>query len=168
MSTAAASPIPPGMHTVTPHLCCRDCSGAIDFYVKAFGAESFGRLSSPDGRIMHAMIRIGDSHVFLFDEMPEHGALGPRALKGTPVFLHLYVVDVDAAHARAVAAGCTPVMPLADMFWGDRYGQVEDPYGHRWSLATHKQDLTPDEMAEAMRRAMPAGSADSTSTKRAP
>ena len=140
-------PIPPGMHALTPHIVCRGAAAAIDFYVKAFGAVDLARLPGPDGRLVHAMIRIGDSPLFLMDEFTEWGSLGPQSLKGSPVVLHLYVADADATYAQAVAAGAKPVMPLADMFWGDRYGQVEDPFGHRWSIATHLRDATPEELA---------------------
>jgi uncharacterized glyoxalase superfamily protein PhnB len=135
------------MHTLTPHLVCRGAAAAIDFYVKAFGAVDMARLPSPDGRLAHAMLRIGDSPLFLMDEFAEWGSLGPQSLNGNPVVLHLYVADADAAYAQAVAAGAQPVMPLADMFWGDRYGQVEDPFGYRWAIATHIRDVTPEELA---------------------
>ncbi len=143
-------PIPDGFHTLTPHLVCRDAAAAIAYYVKAFGAVEQGRLPGPDGRLMHAMIRIGDSPLMLVDEMPEWGALGPQSLKGSPVTIHLYVEDVDAAVARAVDAGARITMPVADMFWGDRYGQIEDPFGHHWSIATHTRDVSPEKMQAAM------------------
>jgi uncharacterized glyoxalase superfamily protein PhnB len=146
----SVSPIPPGMHSLTPHLVCAGAAAAIDFYVRAFGAVEQGRLPGPDGRLMHAMIRIGDSPLMLVDEMPEMGALGPKALKGSPVTIHLYVKDVDATVAQAVKAGARITMPVADMFWGDRYGQLEDPFGHQWSVATHIRDLTPEQIAAAM------------------
>lgn len=146
--------VPDGMHSVTPHIVCAGAADAIGFYQRAFGAEEVTRLVAPDGRLAHAAIRIGDSTVMLVDEWAECGAMGPKALKGTPVTLHLYVPDADAALARAVAAGATVVMPLADMFWGDRYGQVEDPFGHRWSIATHQRDLTPEQIRDAMAGAM--------------
>lgn len=139
-------PIPEGFHTVTPLLMCAGAADAIEFYKKAFGAIEVGRMPSPDGRIMHASLRIGDSPLMLADECPEYGSLGPLALKGTPVTVHLYVRDVDAMFAQAVAAGAKPIMPPAEMFWGDRYGQVVDPFGHRWSIATHTRDLTPEQM----------------------
>lgn len=143
--------IPEGMHSLTPHLICRGAAEALDFYVRAFGAVELVRLPGPDGRLMHATLRVGDANLMLVDEMPEWGALGPLALGGTPVTLHLYVDDVDASFQRAVAAGATPKMPPADMFWGDRYGQVIDPYGHRWSIATHVRDVPPEQMLEAAR-----------------
>jgi uncharacterized glyoxalase superfamily protein PhnB len=138
-----------------PHLICAGAADAIRFYQAAFGAVELGRLPGPDGRLMHAMLRIGGGHLMLFDEMPEYGALGPKALGGTPVTVHLFVEDVDAVFARAVTLGATPKMPVADMFWGDRYGKLVDPFGHEWSVATHVNDVTPDEMAEAMRAMAP-------------
>jgi uncharacterized glyoxalase superfamily protein PhnB len=149
--SATVQPIPEGMHTVTPHLVCSDAAKAIEFYKKAFGATETARLPAPDGKIMHASVRIGDSTVMLVDEFPQWNSLGPNALKGTPVTLHLYVKDVDAAFAKAVDAGATVKLPLADMFWGDRYGQVTDPFGHIWSMATHMRDMTPEQMAEEMK-----------------
>ena len=142
--------IPDGMHSLTPHLVCRGAAAAIDFYGRAFGAIEQFRLPGPDGRLIHACVRIGDSQLFLFDEMPEHGALGPQALKGSPVTIHLQVQDADATFARAVAAGATVTMPLADMFWGDRYGRVVDPFGHHWSIATHLREVSREEMVAAM------------------
>lgn len=147
---AKAKPIPDGMHTVTPHLVCDGAAAAIDFYVRAFGATELARLPGPDGRLMHALIRIGDSALMLVDEFREWGSLSPRALKGTPVTIHLYVEDADGFAARAVAAGATLRMPVADTFWGDRYGLLEDPFGHLWSVATHVQDLSPEEIRAGM------------------
>jgi PhnB protein len=142
--------IPDGMHTVTPHLICANASAATEFYKKAFNATETSRLPGTSGRLMHANLRIGDSAVMLVDEMPEHGALGPKSLKGSPVAIHLYVEDADAVAAQAIAAGAKLTMPVTDMFWGDRYGQIEDPFGHRWSIATHVRDVTPAEMQQAM------------------
>ncbi len=150
--SATVNPIPEGMHSVTPHLVCSDAAKAIEFYKKAFGAIETARMPAPDGKLMHAAVKIGDSTVMLVDEFPQWGSLGPNALKGTPVTLHLYVKDVDAAFAKAVDAGAAVKMPLADMFWGDRYGQITDPFGHIWSLATHKRDMTPEQMAEEMKK----------------
>ena len=150
MTQPAVKPIPDGMHSLTPHLICADAAGAIDFYRRAFGAVETMRLPAPGGKLMHAAVRIGDSTLMLVDEMPEWGALGPKALKGSPVTIHLSVENVDAVVAQAVAAGAKVTMPVADMFWGDRYGQLEDPYGHRWSVATHIRDLSPDEIQQAM------------------
>lgn len=149
-----AKPIPEGMHTVTPHIICADAAGAMDFYKKAFGATEEGRLLTPDGRLMHGMIRIGGSALMLADEWPEFGSVGPKTLKGSPVVIHLYVEDVDAFVAHAVEAGCKLTLPVADMFWGDRYGQLEDPYGHRWSVATHMRDLTSEEITEGAKNSM--------------
>jgi uncharacterized glyoxalase superfamily protein PhnB len=140
------------MHTVTPHLICAGAADAIEFYKKAFGAEEISRLPMPDGKLGHAMIRIGDSVIMLADEFPQWQSLSPMTLKGTPVTIHLYVTDADAQFGRAVAAGAQVRMPLADMFWGDRYGVLEDPFGHHWSVATHIRDVAPEEMAAAMQR----------------
>ncbi|HET6371675.1 MAG TPA: VOC family protein [Candidatus Polarisedimenticolia bacterium] len=146
-------PVPEGFHTVTPHLIVKGAAAAIDFYKKAFGAEEIHRMPGPDGSVMHAEIKIGDSRLMINDEFPSYGKLGPKSIGGSPVTLHLYVTDVDALFDRAVKAGAKATMPLADMFWGDRYGQVEDPYGHQWSLGTHKEDLTPEETIARMKAA---------------
>ncbi len=145
--------IPDGMTAITPHLVCAGAAAAIEFYVKAFGAVNEGAMSGPNGKIMHAQIRIGGASVMLVDEMPEWGALGPIALKGSPVTIHLYVPDVDVTVAKAIAAGAKITMPVSDTFWGDRYGYIEDPFGHSWSVATHKQDLTPEQIQEGMKTA---------------
>jgi PhnB protein len=152
-----AQPIPDGMHSITPHLVCKDAAAAMDFYVRAFGGSKEFSLPGPDGRIIHGCVRIGDSRIFLVDEFPEMGARGPISLGGTAVTLHHQVIDVDASMARAVAAGATLVKAAEDMFWGDRYGVVVDPFGHQWSLATHKVDLTPQQIVQAMHQAMPGG-----------
>ncbi len=145
-----AKPVPDGFHTVTPHLVCREASRAIEFYKRALGAEELGRLPGPDGKsIMHATLKIGDSVIMLCEEFPQMGAQSPLALGGTPITLHLYVQDADAAFERAVSAGATVTMPLTDMFWGDRYGVVKDPFGHQWSIATHQRDLSDAEIAKA-------------------
>ena len=143
--------IPQGMHSVTPHLVCAGAAKAIEFYKQAFGAQECARLPGPDGRLMHAAVQIGDSHVMLVDEMPEWGALGPKALKGSPVTVHLYVENADATVERAVKAGAKVTMPLDDTFWGDRYGKLEDPFGHHWSVATHQRDVSMEEMQQAMK-----------------
>jgi len=143
-------PIPDGMHTVTPHLICAGAADAIQFYKKAFKAVELMRLPGPQGRLMHACIRIGDSAVMLVDEMPDCGAFGPKSLKGSPVTIHLFVEDVDAFVARAVAAGAKLTLPVADMFWGDRYGKLEDPFGHQWSVATHIRDMSPEDIQQGM------------------
>jgi len=145
-------PVPDGMRTVTPHLTCAGASDAIDFYQRAFAAVEVARMPGPGGKLMHAMIRIGDSAVMLVDEFPDYGSFGPKSLKGSPVTIHLYVEDVDAFVRRAVDAGAKITMPIADMFWGDRYCRLEDPFGHQWSVATHIRDMTLEEMQEAMRK----------------
>ncbi|WP_348695679.1 VOC family protein [Duganella fentianensis] len=145
----------PKLHSVTPHLVCEGAAAALEFYCKAFDAREIMRLPGKEGRLMHASIQIGDSVVMLADDFPEYGGLGPKALKGSPVTLHLNVADVDAAYAQALAAGAQSRMAPADMFWGDRYAQVTDPFGHYWSLATHIRDVTPEEMQAAMQQAMP-------------
>ena len=145
-SAPKVKPIPDGMRSVTPHLACAGASDAIDFYVKAFGAEEICKIPAPDGKLIHGAIRIGDSMIFLVDEFPAMNCLGPKALGGSPVTIHLQVEDADASFQRAVDAGATVRMPLADMFWGDRYGIVEDPWGHRWSIAEHIRDVPMDEL----------------------
>jgi PhnB protein len=150
MTKPAVKPIPDGMHSLTPHLVCAGAADAIEFYKKAFGAIELSRMPGPNGKLMHGAVRIGDSVLMLVDEMPEWGSFGPKALKGSPVTIHVYVKDVDAFTAQAVAAGAKVKMPVADMFWGDRYGQLEDPFGHYWSIATHVRDMTPQEMQEEM------------------
>jgi PhnB protein len=147
-------PIPDGYHTVTPHLAIRGASRALEFYAKAFGAEEMFRMPGPDGTVMHAEVRIGDSIVMIGEEAPQMGALSPQALGGSPVSLLLYVPDVDASFARATAAGCVAQMPPTDMFWGDRYGKLQDPFGHVWAIATHVEDVAPEEMARRMAQAM--------------
>jgi len=146
-------PVPDGMHTVTPHLVCAGAADAIEFYKKAFNAVELGRVPGPEGKLIHALIRIGDSAVMLVDEFPDWGSFGPKSLKGSPVTIHLYVEDVDAVVERAVAAGAKITMPLEDMFWGDRYCKLEDPFGHHWSVATHIRDVSPEEMRQAAEKA---------------
>jgi uncharacterized glyoxalase superfamily protein PhnB len=148
--TSSVKPIPEGMHTVTPHLVCANAADAIAFYAKAFGAIELFRMPGPTGKIAHAQIKIGNSVLMLTDESPECGMAGPKTLKGTPVSLYLYFEDADQAFERAVTAGATVVTPLADMFWGDRWGNVLDPFGHHWHIATHKSDPTMEEMQRAM------------------
>jgi PhnB protein len=154
MAMPKVKPVPEGMHTVTPHLVCAGAAEAIEFYKRAFGAVETARLPGPQGKLAHAMIRIGDSVVMLVDEFPERGALSPTALKGSPVTIHLYVDDVDATVERAVKAGAKITMPVADMFWGDRYGQLVDPFGHHWSVGTHIRDVSMQEAQQAMQRGM--------------
>ena len=153
MSKTQVKPIPEGMYTVTPHLVCAGAAEAIEFYKKAFNAVEIGQMAGPQGKLLHGAIRIGDSTVMLADEFPDWGALGPKSLKGSPVTIHLYVEDVDAFVARAAAAGAKITMPLQDMFWGDRYCKLEDPFGHQWSVATHVRDVSPDEMQQAAQKA---------------
>jgi PhnB protein len=140
----------PDMSALSPHLVVDGAAKAIDFYVAAFGAEEMARLPAPDGKLMHGCIRLAGQTVMLVDENPQFGLRGPTALGGTPVTLHLYVPDVDAAFAKAVAAGATVSMPVADQFWGDRYGVLKDPFGHSWSLATPVRAVTLDEAKAAM------------------
>ncbi len=136
------NPVPAGFHTLTAHLIVADGAAAIEFYKKAFGAQEDTRLLAPDGRtVMHAQLTIGNSVFMLGGEMPPH-CLSPKSRGGSTVYLHLYVADVDAAFDRAVKAGGTVKMPVSDMFWGDRYGVVEDPSGHQWAIATHQHDYT--------------------------
>ena len=151
MSAPAVKPIPEGMHSLTPHLICAGAADAIKFYTEAFGAIEQFRLPGPEGKLMHACVKIGDSMLMLVDEMAGCSMLGPRSLKGSPVAIHLYVPNVDAVVAQAVAAGARVTMPAADMFWGDRFAQLEDPFGHRWSVATHQRDVPVEEMQEAVR-----------------
>ncbi len=147
-------PIPQGFHTVTPYLTVYDAQAAIEFYKRAFGAVEHCRMPGPDGkRIMHASIQIGDSMVMLSDEMRDYGVVAPTSLGGTPVSIHLYVDNVDAAFERAVLAGATIDMPVQDTFWGDRFGKLSDPYGHRWSLATCVREVSPEEMMKASKEA---------------
>jgi uncharacterized glyoxalase superfamily protein PhnB len=155
MSKPATRTIPEGMHSLTPHIVCAGAADAIEFYKHAFNAVEQVRMPGPGGKVMHASLKIGDSTLMIADEMPEcGGGLGPKALKGSPVTIHLYVDNADATIAQAEKAGAKVTMPAADMFWGDRYGKLEDPFGHRWSVATHKVDLSPEEMQAAMQEMM--------------
>jgi PhnB protein len=146
--------IPERTRTVTPHLVIKGAAKAIDFYTRAFGAREHGRMDGPGGSVGHAELQIGDSLIYLADEWPGAPAQSPQSLKGSSVVVHLYVEDVDAAFQRALGAGATVAQPLMDMFWGDRFGQVRDPFGHLWSLATHKEDVSRDEMARRGREFM--------------
>ena len=146
--------IPKGFHTVTPYLIVTDGTRAIDFYKRAFGAQELLRLDGPDGKVAHAELKIGDSIIMLSDEMPGCTMRSPQSLGGTAVDIFLYVKDVDHVFNQAVGAGAKVAMPLNDMFWGDRYGQVMDPFGHSWSLATHKEDVPPEELRERAKAAM--------------
>jgi PhnB protein len=145
--------IPDGYHTATPYLTVKSGDKAIDFYKRAFGATEIMRMPTPDGKIAHAEIRIGDSPIMLCDEFPEMGARSPESIGGTPVMIHLYVEDVDAVTKQALDAGAKELAPVADQFYGDRGGKLADPFGHVWWVATHKEDIPPDEMrrrAQAM------------------
>jgi PhnB protein len=141
-----AKPIPDGYHTVTPYLSVHDAAKAIDFYKRAFDATELHRMGGSHGKITHAEIKIGDSIIMLADEMPGSECRSPQALGGTTTSIFLYVKDADSVYNKAISAGAKSTMPPADMFWGDRYGKVADPFGHSWSLATHKEDVAPDEM----------------------
>lgn len=149
-ATVMVEPIPKGMHTVTPHIVVRNAANAIEFYKQAFGAKELHRMYMPDGKtIMHAAIRIGDSVIMMADEFPDMGTRSPQAIGGTPVSFYIYVRDVDRFFDRAVKAGATVRMPVMDAFWGDRNGVLEDPYGHSWSIATRKKNLSPKQMKQA-------------------
>ena len=152
---STVDPVPNGMHTVTPHIVCAGAADAIEFYKKAFGAVEMCRMPTPDGKIMHAAVRIGDSMLMLVDEMPDWNCLGPNARGGTSVTIHLQVENSDVVFEQAVNAGATVKLPIADMFWGDRYGIVTDPFGHNWSIATHVKDMTQEEMMGAMNEMQP-------------
>ena len=148
-------PVPAGYHTVTAYLTVNDGARALEFYTKAFGARETDRMPGPGGKIMHAEFRIGDSVIMLSDEFPGMSSCkAPTSLGGTTGSLFLYVPDVDAAFRRAVEAGCKVIAPLTDMFWGDRFGKLEDPFGNQWSMATHKEDVSPAEMSNRARDAM--------------
>jgi PhnB protein len=143
----AVKPIPEGFHSVTPYLMVPNCVKALEWYEKAFGAKTISRMPGPGGSTMHAEMRIGDSRLMLSDENPQWNAKSPKTLGGTPVSLHLYVQDVDAAFSQAQAAGCEVTMPPGQMFWGDRYCKIIDPFGHMWGIATRTEDVSPQELA---------------------
>jgi PhnB protein len=146
----SVKPIPEGYHTLTPFLTVRNAERAIEFYKQAFGAQERGVAKGPDGKVMHAEVKIGDSVIMLSDEFPEFGSLSPQSVGGSPMGLHIYIENVDAAFDRAVKAGAQVEMPVADQFWGDRYGKLKDPFGHKWSIATHVKDMSADEMKRSM------------------
>ncbi|HEU5235315.1 MAG TPA: VOC family protein [Terriglobales bacterium] len=146
----SVKPIPDGYHTATPYLTLKDTSEAIDFYKRAFGAVEIFRMNGPDGKIAHAEIRIGNSPLMLGDESPCSEAKAPETLDGTTLGIFLYVDDVDASFKRALDAGAHQTVPLQNMFWGDRFGRLTDPFGHKWMLATHVEDVSPAEMEERM------------------
>ena len=152
----AVKPIPEGYRTVTPYLAVDDAAEAIEYYKKAFGAKERVRMETPDEKIGHAELEIGDSLVMLSDPIPEATTRTPKELGGTSASVFLYVEDVDAVVKRAVDAGATVTMEVADQFWGDRFGSVQDPFGHSWSIATHVEDVPPEEMAERAKKAMAA------------
>ena len=153
----AVKPVPEGYHTVTPYLVMKGASEAIDFYTKVFGAKEVVRMDGPGGSIGHAEIMIGDSFIMLADESPEMGFRGPESVGGTPVSLVIYIEDVDAVFARALAAGGTETKPLKDQFYGDRSGTITDPFGHVWTISTHKEDVSPEEMDKRMKEMMSSG-----------
>ena len=144
--TSKVKPIPEGYYTVTPYLIIKDAASAIEFYKKAFGATELERMADPDGKVRHAEIKIGNSPIMLADEFPEMGARSPQSFGGSPVSFYLYVEDVDAVFSQAVAAGAKVLAPVEDQFYGDRRGAVTDPFGHVWYIATHKEDVSPEEM----------------------
>jgi PhnB protein len=152
----ATKPIPEGYHTVTPYLAVDDAARAIQYYERAFGAKERVRMDAPDGKIAHAELEIGDSVVMLSDPFPQASTKSPKELGGTSASVFLYVEDVDAVVKQAVDAGATITMEVADQFWGDRFGSVTDPFGHSWSVATHVEDVPPEEMAERAKAAMAA------------
>jgi uncharacterized glyoxalase superfamily protein PhnB len=154
---ANVKPIPEGNHTVTAGLVVKGARKAIEFYKSAFGARELSVAPGPDGTsVMHAELQIGDTKIYLGDESPEMGAVSPQTLGGSPVSLNIYTEDCDAMFKRAVAAGATVKMPLADMFWGDRYGKIVDPFGHNWGIATHQEDVSTPEMEKRMKEAFAA------------
>jgi PhnB protein len=146
--------VPPGFHTLTPHLTVRDADKALEFYKNALGAEVLHVARMPDGKVMHASLKIGDSMLMLNDEFPEMGGLSPLSTGGTGVTIHIYTENVDEAFNRAISAGAQVKMPVMDQFWGDRYGMVADPFGHKWSIATHTKDMSPEDMQRAQDEAM--------------
>jgi len=150
----AVKPIPEGYHSITPYLAVEDAGKAIDFYKDAFGAEELMRMPGPDGKIAHAEIQIGDSKLMLSDPFEQSSVQPPAERGGPTASIFLYVEDVDSTFEQATEAGATVTSPLEDMFWGDRFGTVTDPFGHVWSMATHKEDLTEEQMAERSKEAM--------------
>lgn len=142
--------IPEGFHTLTPHIIVKGLPKALEFYKKALGATELSNCEGPDGKVCHAELKLGDSILMMCEECAEMGALSPLSAKTSGVTLHVYVKDVDAAFALALKAGAKQTMPVADMFWGDRYGKFVDPFGHSWALATHKEDVAPKEMRKRM------------------
>ena len=154
MTKSTVKAIPDGMHSLTPYLICAGASDAIKFYKKAFDAVELSSTPGAQGKLVNAQIKIGNSMLMLMDEFPEWGGLGPKSLKGSPVTIHLQVEDVDAVVAQAVAAGAKITMPIKDEFWGDRFAALEDPFGHKWSVATHIRDVSPEEIKEQAKKVM--------------
>jgi PhnB protein len=152
----AVKPIPDGYHTVTPYLAVEDAAAAIDYYKQVFGAKERVRMDAPDGKIGHAELEIGDSLVMLADALPQFSTRAPTEVGATTASIFLYVEDVDAVVKGAVDAGATVLMEVADQFWGDRFGTVQDPFGHQWSVATHVEDVPPEEIEERAKAAMAA------------
>ncbi len=148
---ANVKPVPENLHTITPHLVIRGAAQAIDFYKRALGAQEIYRHAAPDGKIMHAQLRIGDSALFLSDEFPQGTSQSPQSLRGTSIVLNIYVSNVDDLWQRATTADATVRFPLQNQFWGDRYGQVQDPYGHVWALAQRIEEVQPDELERRAR-----------------
>ena len=144
--TAAVKQIPDGFHSITPSLTCRDAARAIEFYKSALGAQELNRMAGPDGKVGHAELKIGDSVFFVSDEFPGMSTAPSASAPNTSTYLYVYVADANAVFNRAVAAGARVAMPITDMFWGDRYGKLTDPFGHQWGIATHVEDVTPEEM----------------------
>lgn len=150
-------PIPPGFHTATPYLVIKNAMAAMDFYKKAFGATERFRMPMPDGRLAHGEIQIGDSIIMMCDEFPEMGGKSPQMLGGSPVNIYLYVEDVDAFYNKALAAGAKSTKPVMDQFYGDRSGQLQDPFGHLWWVASRKEEVSPAELQKRMKAARPGG-----------
>jgi PhnB protein len=156
MAKQHASPIPRGYHTVTPYLSVRNAAQALDFYKRAFGAEEVMRMNNPQGAVSHAEIKIGDSIVMIAEEASSSGLRSPQSLGSSTVSIFLYLNDVDTTFKQAISAGAKEQQPLSNMFWGDRYGRLTDPFGHSWSLATHVEDVAPEEMQKRAQEAMKA------------
>jgi len=161
----SVKPIPDGYRTVTPYLVVSSAAAAIDFYKRAFGAKEIARMDGPQGKIAHAEIKIGDSMIMLSDEMPGSDTKTPQSIGGTSVGIFLYLENVDKTFNQAVSAGAKAIMPPKDMFWGDRFGKLTDPYGHSWALATHKEDVAPAEMSRRMKEEMPKMAAQQQTSK---
>jgi PhnB protein len=153
---AKVQPIPEGYHAVTPYLYVRNGNAALDYYKKGLGATELMRMPGPEGKIMHAELQLGDSRIMLSDETPERGQRSPQTLGGSPMGIHLYVENVDTVVKRAVDAGAKLLSPVQDQFYGDRSGQIEDPFGHTWFISTHTEEVSPDEMKKRMEKAFSA------------